>query len=574
MSKYLFLFTIGPVQSFISQARKTQDIYTGSFLLSHLIDSVMKELEDKVNNCELIFPHKDIKFKPNRFIAEIESDDIEKVGKGLKSFAVNMFKEISISILDNVTLDSSKPDGFNSQIKDFFQVNWVALPLKEDDYEVIYKKIESYLGSIKNIRVFEQLNRGRGEIGRKCSLCGERNVLFYKRTAKNKEPAYIQKGVIEIKGNELNPGEGLCAVCFTKRFCKTASFPSTAEIALMDKIPKDDLNKFKNKNLDPQLFFEENLTKDYFEKFGVKTPLEEVKKLRKEILDKNNIKSKNLSKYYALVMLDGDIMGKWLSGEFLEENEKANLKDFHKKASEKLGNYATEIKDIIGDPKGKVIYAGGDDVFTFVSVNHLFDVLIELRKEFPKFEEMGTKIKNNKGSTASAGVVIAHYKTPLSEVLKWARKMEHEAKESGGRDSFAIAVLKRSGEISKSILKWEFNNSSSIEILEDLIEFLRQEDFSNTFIKNLCFEFRQLISKEGKCRELAIFKTELKRLVGRSCMMKRKQNETKDELENRKKEAINNLSENLNTLYINNKSFDNFLSALSIAEFIERGGVI
>jgi len=119
MSKYLFLFTIGPVQSFISQARKTQDIYAGSFLLSHLIDSVMKELEDKVNNCELIFPHKDIKFKPNRFIAEIESDDIEKVGKGLKSFAVNMFKEISISILDNVTLDSSKPDGFNSQIKIF-----------------------------------------------------------------------------------------------------------------------------------------------------------------------------------------------------------------------------------------------------------------------------------------------------------------------------------------------------------------------------------------------------------------------------------------------------------------------
>ena len=63
MNKYLFLFTVGPVQSFIGQARKTQDLYAGSFLLSHLIDSAMKEIEDKVNNCKFIFPHKNIKSK-------------------------------------------------------------------------------------------------------------------------------------------------------------------------------------------------------------------------------------------------------------------------------------------------------------------------------------------------------------------------------------------------------------------------------------------------------------------------------------------------------------------------------
>jgi len=37
MNKYLFLFTISPVQSFIAQARKTKDLYDGSKLLTDLI---------------------------------------------------------------------------------------------------------------------------------------------------------------------------------------------------------------------------------------------------------------------------------------------------------------------------------------------------------------------------------------------------------------------------------------------------------------------------------------------------------------------------------------------------------
>lgn len=35
-SSYLFLFTIGPVQSFIAQARKTRDLYAGSKILGGL----------------------------------------------------------------------------------------------------------------------------------------------------------------------------------------------------------------------------------------------------------------------------------------------------------------------------------------------------------------------------------------------------------------------------------------------------------------------------------------------------------------------------------------------------------
>ncbi|MCR4429797.1 MAG: hypothetical protein NUV45_02120 [Tepidanaerobacteraceae bacterium] len=69
----------------------------------------------------------------------------------------------------------------------------------------------------------------------------------------------------------------------------------------------------------------------------------------------------------------------------------------------------------------------------------------DLREEFGKIK-LSEYI--DKESTFSAGVAIARLKTPISEVLKWARKMEKEAKEINdwGKDAFGIAVLKRSGE--------------------------------------------------------------------------------------------------------------------------------
>jgi len=89
MSQFLFLFTIGPVQSYISQARKTQDLYAGSFLLSHLSDAAIDELSRIVDSCDIIFPDKEIDSKPNRFIAKIECEDPEKLGSELCNFVQN-----------------------------------------------------------------------------------------------------------------------------------------------------------------------------------------------------------------------------------------------------------------------------------------------------------------------------------------------------------------------------------------------------------------------------------------------------------------------------------------------------
>src|SRR5690349_13716188 len=55
MAKYLFLFTIGPVQDFIAAARRTRDLWAGSQLLSELSRTAAKALRDDYD-AQLIFP--------------------------------------------------------------------------------------------------------------------------------------------------------------------------------------------------------------------------------------------------------------------------------------------------------------------------------------------------------------------------------------------------------------------------------------------------------------------------------------------------------------------------------------
>ena len=50
------LFSLGPVQSFISTARKTQDHWMGSFLLSYLTFTAMQAVMEEIGADSIIFP--------------------------------------------------------------------------------------------------------------------------------------------------------------------------------------------------------------------------------------------------------------------------------------------------------------------------------------------------------------------------------------------------------------------------------------------------------------------------------------------------------------------------------------
>ena len=50
----VFHFTLGPVQGFVSQARRTRDLWAGSFLLSYLSGHAMKAIIDAGGT--IVFP--------------------------------------------------------------------------------------------------------------------------------------------------------------------------------------------------------------------------------------------------------------------------------------------------------------------------------------------------------------------------------------------------------------------------------------------------------------------------------------------------------------------------------------
>ena len=219
--------------------------------------------------------------------------------------------------------------------------------------------------------------------------------------------------------------------------------------------------------------------------------------------------------YYAVLLMDGDRMGAWLAGNTDEttmtyrESWHSDIVDRvgelgrdwpelrsyvdekrppsparHMAISEALNAFAVHLVPTVTERlfKGRLIYAGGDDVLAFVSIDDLLPVLLSLRilysglsdEHWPPFEAFGEvrkRYRSNRGfvfdrkenrirrvmgtrATASTGAVVAHALTPLRHVLAELRKTEREAKERGGRDAFAIRVLKRSGGADTFVAKW------------------------------------------------------------------------------------------------------------------------
>ena len=700
----LFLFTIGPVQSFISQARKAQDLFVGSFLLSYLSFIAMEEIISRFGPANIIYPdlfrqplmdwylsengiemaksstdYIDQPTIPNRFVAIIPETDKEKIGElgnVITDNVRNEWRSIVSFILGDFDIKING-EMIESQIKNFPEVYWVAIPLRKgerdivpDDlqeffereeierwnssynfvkenwgappnvgliYQLVYTALEKSMGIRKNLRDFKQTE----EYGKKCHLCGERGGV-------------IDAGKVGT-GKYMDQKEHLCVLCFAKRgldkylknrfgrlnISEDFNFPSTAEVALTDfketaiETAKDEFveyineirsvigekfneikvkplpglrNKFKGiDNIEGEWFFEENLTKKQIEKqLDIKLEDETIEKLKSKLRGITG-KVGEPNPYYAILLLDADNMGKWLSGELLPRVECAYNtevwsrlpEDFkkelpsrkiltpaiHSTISTALRNYSIEFvgKIIEKEHYGKLIYSGGDDVLAFVNLKDLFEVLRKLRASFSghiKYEDGQIRVDwgntsgfvemdgnliltMGKDATASCGVVIAHYKTPLKIVLDKVREVEEEAKEMDKKDAFAIALLKHSGEERIGKSKWRCKGLDVLEKLKELGKYLQKRDgspwISKRFIYNLSDEFIRLKVEDGGYNGYGpVFNDELKRLIKRASHGEKK-----------KDDMISEISEFLIDLFWDTGgNIDNFVYLLEITAFI------
>jgi CRISPR-associated protein Cmr2 len=600
---HLFLFTITPVQSFIMQARKTQDLWAGSRMLSDLIKAVI----NKIGQEKIIFPNVDgkdltkIDSLSNRVLAEFNfqktDEELKKLGQDIEkviSNQIDIFIEKAELKIGTTEYSKIKIE-FEKQLKDYFSTFWIFVKVENDDYLKAYEEADRLLGAVKNSRTFTQ----NPEQGRKCSLSGEQNALVFQhidnekielkkeQNLKNKIEQLERKFVSNcafVEDNSFGDSEGLSAISYLKRTYKGASsFDSTAKIALLKDLSVfsngylDEYKELLGRNFDEQLYFEENLTPKYFTKH--KLPLKKLSEAKTQLSKLNYIVKKQeraFTKYYAVLLFDADSMGAWLSGEYL--TDKKQLYDFHKHISSLLSNFAEYAKDYVDGngkdqtKKGRTVYAGGDDYLGFINLYYLFDVMKHLRVEF--YNQVSRELKFDKIKSItfeldkdemyfSAGISIAHYKTPLSEVLMWARKMEKEAKDTTYKNSFGVAALKKSGEIHKSVLSFKDSNDNYFsDSLSEVIRYISTGMYSSKFMNSLEREL-SLFGKEFQYRG-RIMRIETKRLIENS---RNKQKTRKSENEN--------LASILELIYDSTDSRtshedNHFHTTLSICDFINR----
>ncbi|MCP9469922.1 MAG: type III-B CRISPR-associated protein Cas10/Cmr2 [Nitrospira sp.] len=243
--------------------------------------------------------------------------------------------------------------------------------------------------------------------------------------------------------------------------------------------------------------------------------------------------SQKTERYYGLLLMDGDRLGQWLSGEpallykevfhtrvaeGLQAYNHEDLRQYleaprpssparHMAISSALNGFALDLVRHVVEEEclGKVLYAGGDDVMAMVCVRDLPNAMALLRVSYsggvpdgrpmPSLQTEQTELDLKRGfvqvrgrlyqvmgtkATASCGAVIAHHQAPLAMVLRELRAAERRAKKEGGRDAFSITVIKRSGGVLALTAKW----GEPLEVLLALRDFLADPAVSRRAVYN------------------------------------------------------------------------------------------
>ncbi|OPX19611.1 MAG: type III-B CRISPR-associated protein Cas10/Cmr2 [Desulfobacca sp. 4484_104] len=231
--------------------------------------------------------------------------------------------------------------------------------------------------------------------------------------------------------------------------------------------------------------------------------------------------------YYAILALDGDKMGDWVTGALAPQFRwllHPDVRDLQKAKnllplstyqrplgaalqvalSDSLKNFALYgARSIVEqDYAGKLIYAGGDDVLAFLPLEHLLPVMQRLYQMFrglPKgYQEVNARWRRllggirpvqpgeeqHEGMTISMGVVIAHHSYPLYHALELAPQvLKKTAKQKLGRDAWAVRLLRRSGESTEVGLPFAYELQSkacrSLKALEGIMQLLAEDKLSS-----------------------------------------------------------------------------------------------
>ncbi len=284
-----------------------------------------------------------------------------------------------------------------------------------------------------------------------------------------------------------------------------SQFESTTELATRRYVEKVDKKGLFNDTKQKRLFIEQ--LHDAVDDDGESCELVKIIKTKAK---NNGIRMNNRDKYYAVLFMDGDRMGDLINGKSISATwntvlhqklserfmnpsfcENTPIRQFldkkrtinpalHAMISESLNSFARHgVAPEIKRRKGRLIYAGGDDICAVLPLDTVLDAADRIRKiyqygfvaygkngaeelnekDFQGVGRIGMHLGKTEGISISGAIIIAHHKEPLREVLRDGREvLENIAKKRAGRDALAIRLKKRSGGDRDVWFKWDEKN--------------------------------------------------------------------------------------------------------------------
>jgi CRISPR-associated protein Cmr2 len=458
------LFQIGPVQDFIKQARSTRDLWAGSYLLSYLIAKAMFAVARSVGPESIVYPQlrgvplvdwfgfgKDAQFwndekrasfkkygvreelltpnLPNRFLALVPKDWKNTDGKSIATVAEeavrNAWQEIAGSVHAAIQVSAGSDfagwdDFWNAQAARFPMVDYMIHDWQ--DTKTVLEQAEKETPPLhdgwKNHPLKQAIRWANEKIApeHKDSRCYPLNPGFiwalhyaaveWKFAAVKNARSFSAWGAQEcvekdhLDGrNEVLGGEQHEAFWDAMRGVKWAEnaperlFKGRQEYGALTTV----------KRLFPFVWMQ-NVLDSQVPRFESVQDIAEAIESEQERDD--------LPKYYAILAMDGDDMGKWVSGtktppwkdvlSGTESDPKTPLgyfkqqwgngwedvsvpltPSFHAALSESLGNFSLYCaRQIVEEFGGQLIYAGGDDVLAMLPATEAIDCAIALQLVF------------------------------------------------------------------------------------------------------------------------------------------------------------------------------------------------
>ena len=562
------LFQLGPVQDFIAQARSTRDLWSGSYLLSWLMAHAMKAVTDQVGPDAIIFPslrgngifdalHRTEIYDtvwermkqekggperaarwlltptlPNRFLALVPASQAEKLARAATAAVHAELQTIGEAVwawLSKEAESKERPNvaawkrRWDAQIAAFPQPAWAVQPWL--DRETCRREFAQLPvnqnrkdGAGKPVVTPQQCLQDTLDMGEKCDpdktrlnnpgiLWSAHYALVDAKLAARRNTRDFQAWVDPIAGAKETPGTPKDALSGREEVIGDEEFWEHLRTQHAEVFAKGG-HRYGAMNLIKRLWCRDNKVPYLRDKlgltskeFGAGIGFDSVPDVAKE--------NQFGGPYVAILAMDGDEMGKWVSGEkapqllkqlsanarkilepILTKNGKADMRrmlspSYHLQFSEALANFATWLAGpIVKAFHGQLIYAGGDDVLAMLPADRAIACAEALRTVFRgetpdaatdtglTVEQAGfvkekhtnvSLIVPGKETDVSIGLAVGHQKAPLQSLVREAQRAEKAAKRDYGRGALAVFLYKRSGETIEWGCKWD-NGATRVAI--------------------------------------------------------------------------------------------------------------